>query len=143
MVARLAYLANRLDGTRLDQRHDELSEFNGLSGTGLPLTDFQGIYKSEDPEDFVRRVLFQQGLEPDPNISIAELTEIVSLKSRWGRAKDRDYIGPAIPELVPVTTRKHPSKTDLIYWPNLVPELPQGREPTAAEVAELAMLNEL
>ena len=34
---------------------------------------------------------------------------------------------------------KHPSGTDLIYWPNQVPELPQGREPTAAEIAELAL----
>jgi hypothetical protein len=34
---------------------------------------------------------------------------------------------------------QHPSGTDLIYWPNLVPELPQGREPTAEEIADLAM----
>ena len=34
---------------------------------------------------------------------------------------------------------KHPSGADLIYWPDQVPELPQGREPTAAEIAELAL----
>ncbi len=34
---------------------------------------------------------------------------------------------------------KHPSASDLIYWPNLVPELPQDREPTAEEIADCAM----
>jgi hypothetical protein len=34
---------------------------------------------------------------------------------------------------------KHASRTDLIFWPNLVPELPQSREPTAGEVADLAL----
>ena len=34
---------------------------------------------------------------------------------------------------------KHPSGTDLIFWPNLVPELPQDREPTAEEIADLAL----
>ena len=34
---------------------------------------------------------------------------------------------------------KHPSSTDLMFRPSLVPELPQGREPTAEEIADLAM----
>ena len=32
----------------------------------------------------------------------------------------------------------HPSKTDLIFWPELVPEL-RGRVPTVEEVVDLAM----
>jgi hypothetical protein len=34
---------------------------------------------------------------------------------------------------------KHPSGSDLIFWPNLVPELRQDREPTAEEIADLAI----
>jgi hypothetical protein len=34
---------------------------------------------------------------------------------------------------------KHPSGSDLIFWPNLVPELPQDHEPTAEEIADVAM----
>ena len=34
---------------------------------------------------------------------------------------------------------KHPSGSNLIFWPNLVPELPQDREPTPEEIAELAI----
>jgi hypothetical protein len=41
-------------------------------------------------------------------------------------------------ELFPVNC-KHPSGSDLIFWPNLVPALPQDREPTAEEIAGLAM----
>jgi hypothetical protein len=32
----------------------------------------------------------------------------------------------------------HPSKTDILFWPELVPEL-AGRVPTAEEVVDLAM----
>ena len=34
---------------------------------------------------------------------------------------------------------KHPSETDLIYYPDLVPELPQDRDPTPDEIADLAL----
>jgi hypothetical protein len=50
----------------------------GGQGAGRPLGDFQGIYKRENPEDFVRRVLFQRSLAPNTSISPAEMTEIVS-----------------------------------------------------------------
>lgn len=132
LVARLAMLADRLDGAAPGQWDDDLAEFNRLAGTELPLADFQGIYKSEDAEDFVRRVLFQQSLTPDPNVSLAEMTEIVSRVSACGA--DYDFFL----ELFLVNC-KHPSGTDLIYWPDQVPELPRGREPTAEEVADLAL----
>jgi hypothetical protein len=132
LIARLAKLADRLDGSRPGQCDDELAEFNRLASTDIPLTDFQGIYKSENAEDFVRRVLFQRSLAPDPSVSLAEMTEIVSRVRACG--DDSDFYL----ELFLVNC-KHPSRTDLIYWPNLVPELPQGREPTTEEVAELAL----
>jgi hypothetical protein len=132
VIARLARLADRLDGAKPGQRDDELAEFNRLAGTALPLSDFQGIHKSEGPEDFVRRVLFQRSLSPDPSLTRAEMAEIVSRVMACG--EDHDFYL----ELFLVNC-KHPSGSDLIYWPDLVPELPQGRQPTAEEIADLAM----
>jgi hypothetical protein len=132
LVARLAKLADRLDGARPGQRDDDLAEFNRLAGTDIPLVDFQGIYKSENPEDFVRRVLFQEVLAPDPGITPAEMAEVVSRVAACG--DDRDFYL----ELFVVNCR-HPSGTDLIFYPDLVPGLPQDREPTPEEVAVLAL----
>lgn len=131
-VARLAQLADRLDGAKSGERDDDLIEFNRLAGTNLQLADFQGIYKSEDPEDLVRRVLFQRALVSDPGISLSEMTEIVSRMTGCGA--DHDFYL----ELFLVNC-KHPSGTDLIFWPDQVPELPQDREPTAEEIAALAL----
>ncbi len=132
LVARLAKLADRLDGAGPGQRDDELAEFNRLAEANLSLADFQGIYKSEDPEDFVRRMLFRRLLTADPSLSPAEMSEIVSRVMAC--EDDHDFYL----ELFLVNC-KHPSGTDLIYWPDLVPELPQDREPTAAEIAVLAL----
>jgi hypothetical protein len=132
LVARLARLADRLDGARPGARDDELTEFNRLAGTAVPLADFQGIYKSENPEDFVRRVLFQRSLAPDPSLSQAEMAEIVSRVMACEENHDF-YL-----ELF-IVNCKHPAGTGLIYWPSLVSELPQDREPTAEEIAGLAM----
>ena len=132
VVARLAELADRVDGARPGQRDDALAEFNRLAGTKIPLADFQGIYRSEEPEDFVRRALFQRALAPDPRLSLSELTEIVSRVVAGG--PDHDFYLEVF-----LVNCKHPSGTDLIYWPDLVPELPAGREPTAEEVATLAL----
>lgn len=86
----------------------------------------------EDHEDYVRRVLYRRLLSPDAALSRAELTEIVSRVRACG--DDHDFYL----ELFLVNC-KHPSGTDLIYWPDLVPELAQGREPTGAEIADLAL----
>jgi hypothetical protein len=132
VLARLAKLADRLDGAPPGQRDEELAEFNRLAGTDLPLAAFQGIYKSENPKDFVRRVLFRRALVPDAKISLAEMIEVVSRVMACG--EDRDFYL----ELFLVNC-KHPSGTDLIYWPDRVPELPPGREPMAEQVARLAV----
>jgi hypothetical protein len=131
-VARLAKLADRLAGAVPGQQDGDLAEFNRHARTGLSLADFQGIYKGEDHEDFVRRVLFRRSLAPDPSLSLAEMTEIVSRVIAC--EDDEDFFL----ELFLVNC-KHPSGTDLIYWPDQVSELPQGREPTAKEISELAL----
>jgi hypothetical protein len=132
LAARLARLAARLDGARPGQWEDELAEFNGLAGTAIPFADFQRVYESEDHAAWVRRLLYQRSLAPDPHLSRAEMAEIVSRVGACGA--DHGFFL----ELFLVNC-KHPSKSDLIFWPDLVPELPQGRETTAEEIAELAL----
>jgi hypothetical protein len=132
LVARLAELAARLDGAQPGMCGEDLAEFNRLAGTSIPFEEFQGIYGGERHEDYVRRVLYQQRLRPDPALSREEMTEIVSRAMTSGG--DHDFYL----KLFSVNCR-HPSRTDLIYWPNLMPELPQGREPTVEEIASLGL----
>jgi hypothetical protein len=132
LVARLAHLASNLDGAVQGEWEDDLAEFNRLAGTALCFEQFQGIYGSEEHEDYVRRLLFRRSLAPDSALSLAEMSEIVSRAKAVH--KDEDFYL----ELFLVNC-KHPSGTDLIFWPDEVPELPQDREPTAEEVAKLAL----
>ena len=132
MVARLARLADRLDEARPGERDEDLAEFNRLAHSDIPLAAFQGIHKGENPEDFVRRVLFQLYLIPTPGVSRAEMVEIVSRVT--ASAADADFYLELF-----VLNCKHPSGTDLIFWPNLVPGMPLDRDPTAEEIADLAL----
>ena len=77
LVARLANLADRLDGAGPGECAAELVEFNQLAGTEIPMAQFQGIYGAEDHEDWVRRLLYYQQIKPVLNITRAELVEIV------------------------------------------------------------------
>jgi hypothetical protein len=127
LVARLARLADRLDGSPPGRHDDLLVEFNRLAGTALALEDFQGIYKVEDAEDWVREVLYQRFIRRVPDLSRTEMVEIVS-RVLTGRDDHDFYL-----DLFLVNCR-HPS--DLIFDPKSVPELPQDREPTAEEIVD-------
>jgi hypothetical protein len=136
-VRRLARLAARLDGanpggTAPALWEGDLAEFNRVAETALDINDFQGIYGAEEHEDWVRRLLYHQTLAPAPDLSRAEMVEIVSRVMACDA--DHDFYL----ELFQVNC-KHPSGSDLIFWPNLVPELPQDHEPTAEEIADLAI----
>lgn len=131
-VARLAKLADRLDGAAPGECDGELAEFNQLAGSDMPLAEFQGINSGENPEDFVRRVLFQRVLAPVKSMTLAEMTEIVSRVIACG--DDHDFYLQLF-----MVNCKHPSGSGLIFWPNLVPEFSQDREPTAEEIAALAL----
>lgn len=132
LVAYLADLADDLDGAAPGQWEDSLAEFNRLAGTDIPFEEFQGIYGGDGHEDYVRRVLFRRHLAPDPALTLEEMAEIVLRVMACAESHDF-YL-----ELFLVNC-KHPSGTDLIFWPDLVPELPQDREPTPQEIAELAL----
>lgn len=131
-VARLATLAGHLDGARPGQWEDDLAEFNQLAGTAIPFEEFQGIYGADSHRDWVRRVLYRRTIARVPDLSREEMAEIVSRIRVRGDHRDF-YL-----ELFAANCR-HPSGTDLIYWPDLVPELPQDRQPTAEEIADLAV----
>jgi hypothetical protein len=132
LVTRLADLAANLEGAAPGQWEDDLAEFNRLTGTAIPFAEFQGVYGGQSHEDYVRRVLYRRRLAPDPTLTRAEMTEIVSRVIAC--AADHDFYL----ELFLVNC-KHPSGTDLLYWPDQVPELPQDRAPTPEDVAELAL----
>jgi hypothetical protein len=77
LVARLAKLADRLDGARAGEWEDDLDEFNRLAGTVIPFEEFQGISGGEPHEDYVRRVLYYNRVTPAPGVTSAELAEVV------------------------------------------------------------------
>src|SRR5260370_28327721 len=76
-VARLAKLAARLDGAHPGLWEDDLAEFNRLAGTAIPFEEFQGIYGGEGHEDYIRRVLYYQCIEPAAGVTREELAEVV------------------------------------------------------------------
>jgi hypothetical protein len=110
LVARLARLADRLDGSGPGQHDDLLAEFNRLAGTALELDEFQGIYKVEDPEDFARRALYQQAIRPVPDITRAELAEVVR-RAMATQAEDEGYL------VVLETNEPSGRAFHAIYWP--------------------------
>jgi hypothetical protein len=74
LVARLANLAAQLDG---DPDEDMRAEFNRLADTNIPMAEFQGIWRGEDHEDYVRRVLYYRQIKPAAGVTRAELVEVV------------------------------------------------------------------
>jgi len=131
-VRHLADLASRLDGANCGQWEGDLAEFNQEAGTGDSIEVFQGIYGAENHEAWVRRVLDQQSLTPNSNLLRAEMAEIVLRVRACGADHDFDL------ELF-LANCKHPSGSDFISWPDLVSDLPQNRQPTDEEIADLAM----
>jgi hypothetical protein len=132
LVARLTELADGIDGAAPGMWEDDLAEFTRLSGTAIPFEEFQGVYGGDGAEAFVRRVLFQRHLATPPPVTVEELAEVVARVGAAG--PDHEFYLALF-----LAHCKHPSGTDLIYWPDLVPELPQDREPTEREIAELAL----
>jgi hypothetical protein len=132
LVERLTKLADALDGAAPGRWAQDLAEFTELSGTVVAFEEFQGIYGGDGPEAFVRRVLFQRHLSTPCHVSLAEMTEVVSRVMRLG--PDHEFYLELF-----LRHCSHPSGSDLIFWPNLVAELPQDREPTAREIADLAL----
>lgn len=76
LVKRLAELADHLDSA--EPGHDaELAEFNRLAGTDIPFEHFQGISGGEEHETWARRLLVAKLVRPVPDVTRAELVEVV------------------------------------------------------------------
>jgi hypothetical protein len=74
LVARLAKLAEQLDG---NPDEDRRAEFNRLAGTDVPMQEFQGVYGGDGHEPYVRRVLYGRQIKPAAGVTRAELAEVV------------------------------------------------------------------
>jgi len=112
MVARLAKLADRIDGAAPGQWADELAEFNHLAGTGLEFEDFRGIYGAEDQEDYVRRLLYYRAIERVHDIAREELVEVVR-RAMWQNGyTDYEAYMAVLDANVPL-----PQASSLMYYP--------------------------
>jgi hypothetical protein len=76
-VVRLSVLAARLDGARPGEWEEDLAEFNKMARTDMQLVDFRGIYRAEEHEDWVRRLLCHEHVKPAKNVTREELIEIL------------------------------------------------------------------
>ena len=110
LVARLAKLADRLDG----DRDEELwAEFNRLAGTDVPMDEFQGIHGGQDHDDYVRKVLYSRLVKPAVGVTRAELAEVVRRATPTDEAFDQcDAYMAVFDANVPLT-----GASNLIYYP--------------------------
>ena len=92
-VRHLAELASRLDspldGADPGLWEDDVAEFNRVAETAFSIEDFQGIYGAEEHEDWVRRVLIRNTVRPVPDVTRAELAEII--RRAMPQSSDPDY----------------------------------------------------
>jgi len=109
LVARLAELADALDGNPSEML---LAEFNELAGTEIPMSVFQGIYGSEDHANFVRRVLRKQRIKPVPDVTREELAEVVRRAMQPDRAGLHEAYMAVFDCNVP-----RPRASNLIFYP--------------------------
>lgn len=78
----LAALASKLDGAPSQGMNSggwegELAEFNRVAETDLLIDDFQGIYKAEEHDRWVRRTLVRKAVRPITDVTREELVEVV------------------------------------------------------------------
>lgn len=64
--------------------------------------------------------------------------QMLDLVDRIRRSEGTEEEADADIELF-IANCAHPSGSDLIFWPDLVPEFPPGYEPKVAEIIDLAM----
>lgn len=131
IVSRLTDLAARIDGANPGLAEEDVADFNRLAGTAIPYDEFQGISGGEDHDEWVRRTLILNTLHP-VDLSRDEMAEIVARALK--RGPDQDFYI----ELFRVNC-SHRSTTDLLFWPNQIPELPKDRRPTPEEIADIAL----
>lgn len=112
LIARLADLAATIDGARPGEWEEELAEFNRAAGTNLEFPEFQGIYGGEEHETWVRRILLRRSAKRVPNVTRAELVEIV----RRAMPQNRDPAYEAYMAIFDANVPR-PGASNLICYP--------------------------
>jgi hypothetical protein len=142
-VRHLAELASRLDGAYPGLWEDDLAEFNRVAGTAFSIEDFQGIYGAEEHEDWVRRVLVRNTVRPVPDVTRAELAEIIRRAKAQGSYPDNEAYMAIFDANVPL-----PGASNLIFYPSdydpAINTWGEGRpiseyDPTPEQVVEWAL----
>jgi hypothetical protein len=136
-VRLLAKIASRLDGAwprgpGINIWDADVEAFNHELGTSFDLKDFQGVYGAVNHDKWVRGIMYQQHAARCVGVIRDEMIEIV--KRIMACQDDQIFYVQLF-----VANCKHPSETDLIFWPDLVPEFSGDREPTVEEIVDLAM----
>lgn len=111
-VTRLAALAGKIDGALPGLREDLLEEFNSEAGTSLRFTDFQGIYGAEEHDIWVRRLLMEQAVKPVPDVTRAELAEVVRRAMQPDHHPENEAYMAVFDANVPL-----PAASNLIFYP--------------------------
>ncbi len=133
LVCDLSAIADFLDGhPPTAQRNAALAQFNQLAGSSLDIDDFQDLHEAMSADEFVRIILYQMSVQYDPHLTVDEMAWIV--QRILAGDDDQDFYIELFSD-----NCKHPSGTGLIFWPEQVADLSSGNEPTARQIAELAM----
>ncbi len=138
-IERLTWLADNLDGEqRPAQIEAWLGEFNALAATALTWPDFQEIYGYQNHDEWVKSLLLRQRVRALPDISRAELCEIVRrIMANPGGESETDFYLALLQANVP-----YRGVSDLIFWPNLyIGDNDVSRAPTPDQIVEIALNN--
>ncbi len=136
LIARLAGLASKIDGAGPGECDEELLEFQRLSGFDIPFQQVQGIYGSEEHEDWVRRLFLSQRATPIADLTAADLSAVFAkICSAQCSEAERNF---ALAQLE--YNLGDPQISDLIYWPGeYFGDGNNMRDLTPEEMAEAAL----
>jgi hypothetical protein len=138
-VARLAELADQLDGARPGVWEEKLAEFNQLAGTSLAFGDFQGIYGGQSHSTWVRKLLGNPFQRPIADIRNDELVELARrVMECTGAEHEIDFWLKMLEVNLP-----DPKVSDLIFWPGeYFGDGNNSRELTPEQVVDLSRSRE-
>lgn len=131
LMNRLAQLANDIDGASNEESEPWIDEFSKLIGLSYEWEEFQGIYGGQPHINWVYSTLCWKNIQPISDITRDELIEITR---RVMESEDEAYM-IILEKNVPC-----PFASDLIFWPDEVPDFNFSNDgPTAEEVVDFIL----